>query len=126
MHNGDALRVSDEPQILSFGEGISLAICFNEAHEREFLSVDGDLLEYERKLSGQSTSANRVTTRLDHEAVAMIKDASDMIKNIGVLEQYMAIFNTLSPSTKLLLVGVMVALLLLVVLIIMVIWSVLI
>lgn len=41
LQNGDTIDVKDQPQVLDFGGGITVAICFNEFHEQTFINAGG-------------------------------------------------------------------------------------
>lgn len=41
LQNGDSIDIKDQPQVLDFGGGITVAICLNEFHEQTFINAGG-------------------------------------------------------------------------------------
>ena len=125
LRNGERLKLTGEPQVINFGNELTMAICFDDEQEKKFFRAKGDRSAFEKQNTVQMASSSRVTTTLDRELLDNVKSVSQIVRDTGVIEQYIIFFNSLSPATKLLFVGVVFALLLLMILIAMVLWSVL-
>ena len=43
LHRGDVLEITDEPHVLDFGSGVTVAICFDDDHEQAYVRAGGAL-----------------------------------------------------------------------------------
>lgn len=51
LKRGDILTLQQEPRVFDFGEGITLAICFDEAQEERYRTSSGALTIFRRKVA---------------------------------------------------------------------------
>ncbi len=64
LKRGDILTLQHDPRVFDFGEGITLAICFDEAQEERYRTSSGALTIFRRKV------APRQLNKDGHEAIS--------------------------------------------------------
>jgi len=55
LHKGESLRLENSPQIFDVGGGVTVAICFDEEQERQFLSANGSISAFSSAQASQAT-----------------------------------------------------------------------
>ena len=88
LHRGETLAIHQEPKVLDFGGGITVAICFNEDQEREFIESRGAPSVFVAKKSPRFTRSGRGTSSLTSVAQRAMTDSPSAPEEQGqVLRQ---------------------------------------
>jgi len=104
LKRGDVLNVGDTPRVLDFGGGVTVAICFNEAQEKEFTAALGSQWAFskavpgpprlERSTAPSSASLRWVNPRLNRAERGVAKL---YVESVG---QFLEFYRSLSLSAR--------------------------
>ena len=113
LKDGAATYIKDKPEILHFGSGLSVAICFNEEDEKKFLETKGALNAFnnieviDNNLAPENLATSNVNQTIRQQVLDTVADLDlqdDTLYggNEGGFGYYLAVFQALTTIKKVL------------------------
>jgi hypothetical protein len=67
LRNQDSFQTADQPLVLDFGAGITVALCFSAEHEKLFQAAHGDPTAFKRGFAAHTSGGNAGRSRVARE-----------------------------------------------------------